>query len=67
MFKVGLSKNLEGSDIQVVRNDQAAASNGGKFTVGEMYFSLPVLASKLDQTGKVTKDGEKKLLRYVCG
>lgn len=54
---VGLSKSLEGSDIQVLR-----PTNGTKFlSVGEMYFDLPRLNNMLEQIGKVTKDGEKKL------
>ena len=45
--------------MQVVRNNQ---QEGGKFfTVGEMYFNLPQLQTKLEQIGRVTKDGEKKL------
>ena len=46
------------SVIKVVRNQQ----EGGKFfTVGEMYFNLPQLQTRLEQIGRVTKDGEKKL------
>ena len=46
------------SVIQVVRNQQ----EGSKFlTVGEMYFNLPQLQTRLEQIGRVTKDGEKKL------
>ena len=44
--------------VKVVRNQQ----EGGKFfTVGEMYFNLPQLQTRLEQIGRVTKDGEKKL------
>lgn len=57
--QVGLSKNLEGSDIQVVRNK----SNGRFLTVGEMYFDMPTLKNHLEQVGKVSKDGQKKLER----
>ena len=46
------------SVIKVVRNQQ----EGSKFlTVGEMYFNLPQLQTRLEQIGRVTKDGEKKL------
>ena len=46
------------SVIKVVRNQQ----EGSKFlTVGEMYFNLPQLQTRLEQIGRGTKDGEKKL------
>lgn len=61
--QVGLSKNLEGSDIQVIRNNKAASTGGGRFlTVGEMYFDLPTLKNFLSQVGKVSKDGHMKLV-----
>ena len=47
-----------------MRNQQ----EGGKFfTVGEMYFNLPQLQTRLEQIGRVTKDGEKKLQGGATG
>ena len=47
-----------------MRNQQ----EGGKFfTVGEMYFNLPQLQTRLEQIGRVTKDGEKKLQGGAIG
>ena len=45
---------------------RASVGGGGKAskafqTVGEMYFNLPQLQTRLEQIGRVTKDGEKKL------
>ena len=52
------TKIIAQSVVKVVRNQQ----EGGKFfTVGEMYFNLPQLQTRLEQIGRVTKDGEKKL------
>eukprot|EP00094_Tigriopus_californicus_P004958 TCALIF_04774-PA protein Name:"Similar to nek8 Serine/threonine-protein kinase Nek8 (Danio rerio)" AED:0.11 eAED:0.12 QI:30/0.66/0.28/0.85/0.83/0.71/7/0/1060 len=58
--QVGMSKNLEGSDIQMIKR----APGGGFATVGDMYFDLPTLQNKLSQVGRVTKDGERKLENY---
>lgn len=58
--QVGMSKNLEGSDIQMIKR----APGGGFATVGDMYFDLPTLQNKMSQVGRVTKDGERKLENY---
>ena len=58
--EVGLSKNLEGSDIQVTRKNTQHVG-GGFQTVGEMYFDMPTLRNHLSQVGRVTKDGDRKL------
>ena len=55
---VGMSKNLEGSDIQVTMKRPGV---NGFSTVGEMYFDMPTLQAALKQVGKVTKDGQRKL------
>ena len=48
-----------------MRNNVRPSEEGGKVgkfqTVGEMYFNLPQLQTRLEQIGRVTKDGEKKL------
>ena len=49
-----------------MRNNVRPSEEGGKAgkafqTVGEMYFNLPQLQTRLEQIGRVTKDGEKKL------
>ncbi|XP_040565280.1 serine/threonine-protein kinase Nek8 [Lepeophtheirus salmonis] len=59
--EVGISSNLQGSDIQVVQKGSSNSKDTAPLSVGGMYFNLERLESSLKKTGKVSKDGKQKL------
>ena len=57
--QVGMSKDLNGSDVIIMKPEGAKSGKG--IQLGELYFDLQKLKKLLNNVGVVGKDGYKKL------
>ncbi len=59
LSKVGMSKDLNGSDVIIMKSEGIKSGKG--IQLGELYFDLQKLKKMLSNVGIVGKDGYKKL------